>query len=119
MNLITEEQRILLLQNGRFNSIRRDRGEFEIDHKPVVKLFTPRGGATWLLSEFYPNDTDVAFGLCDLGFGFPELGCVRLSELEGLTDLFGPAVERDLHFVAVKSLREYAADAWRNKRIIA
>ena len=49
---------------------------------PVVKLFTPDASATWLLTELDPADPDLAFGLCDLGLGCPELGYVRLSELE-------------------------------------
>lgn len=48
-----------------------------IDHDPfpVVKLFTPDAGATWLLTELDPDDHDIAFGLCDLGLGYPELCC--------------------------------------------
>jgi hypothetical protein len=65
---------------------------------PVVKLFTPWGGATWLLSELDPEDEDIAFGLCDLGFGCPELGSVSLSELEAVRGPGGLAIERDLHF---------------------
>ena len=118
MLLITKEQRQRLLNNGRFNSFRRERGEFEIDFKPVVKLFCPWGGATWLLSELDPDDPDIAFGLCDLGFGFPELGSVRLSELEGLRGPLGLSIERDQHFVAVKSIGEYADEARRHERII-
>jgi len=46
----------------------------------VVKLYTPNAGATWLLSEL--DAEGIAFGLCDLGLGFPELGYVSLAELE-------------------------------------
>jgi hypothetical protein len=49
-----------------------------LDPRPVVKLFTPGAGAAWLLTELDPDDPDIAFGLCDLGLGFPELGSVRL-----------------------------------------
>jgi hypothetical protein len=42
-----------------------------IDFPPVVKLFTPDAGTTWLLTEIDPDDPDRAFGLCDLGSGFP------------------------------------------------
>ena len=48
---------------------------------PVVKLFIPDAGATWLLTELDPKGPDLAFGLCDLGVGYPELGYVRLSEI--------------------------------------
>ncbi len=37
--------------------------------------------ATYLLSEIYPADPTIAFGLCDLHIGFPELGDVDLMEL--------------------------------------
>jgi hypothetical protein len=111
MLLITQDQRNQLLNNGRFNAVRRSRGEFEIDYKPIVKLFCPWGGGTWLLSELDPDDPDIAFGLCDLGLGFPELGSVRISELEALKGPAGLCVERDRHFVAVKSVGAYAEDA--------
>lgn len=58
-----------LLQNGKPEN--RDK-----DHKPVVKLFTPDANCTWLISEIHHLDT--AFGLCDLGMGFAELGCVYI-----------------------------------------
>jgi len=57
--------------------------------QPVVKLFTPDGGCTWLLTEIDPEDPDIAFGLCDLGFGCPELGSVSLSELESVRGQLG------------------------------
>src|SRR5215471_19166726 len=76
MKLITHEQRVKLLDNGAAAA----RGE-ERDPRPVVKLFTPDANATWLLTELDPDDPDIAFGLCDLGMGYPELGSVRLSEI--------------------------------------
>ena len=75
---------------------------------PVVKLFVCVGGnATWLLSELDP-ETNIAFGLCDLGLGFPELGYVSLTELE---DTLGWRLERDRHWTATKTLTEYADEA--------
>ena len=85
----------------------------DLGHFPVVKLFTPFSTATWLLSEL--DQDGIAFGLCDLGMGAPELGYVDLKEL---TDLSGPyglllgryrlRVRRDLHFKANKTLTQYA-----------
>ena len=43
--LITDEQRAQLLANGR-QSLDND----DFDPPPVVKLFTPDAGATWLLT---------------------------------------------------------------------
>jgi len=68
-NFITDAQRAQLLANGRHSLT--DEG---FDPSPVVKLFTPDAGATWLLTEIDPDDDDHAFGLCDLGLGYPELG---------------------------------------------
>jgi hypothetical protein len=62
-----------LLANGHQQQPVRGTDE-EIDFEPVVKLFTPWGGANWLLTEIEPDEPDLAFGLCDLGMGFPELG---------------------------------------------
>lgn len=87
-----------LADNGRANAERMaDDGDTH-DFFPVVKLFMPDGAATWLLSEIDPDEPDIAFGLCDLGFGCPELGSVRLSELESLRGRLGMPVERDMHF---------------------
>ena len=49
---------------------------------PVVKIFNPTGASTWLIHSIDPDDEDTMFGLCDHGFGFPELGYVSLSELQ-------------------------------------
>jgi len=51
-----------------------------LDFEPVVKLFTADGNGTWLLTELNP-DIDLAFALCDLEFGEPELGYVSFAEL--------------------------------------
>ena len=45
-----------------------------------VKLFNAMGAGTWELIAFNP-DNKIAFGLCDLGMGFPELGYVSVTEL--------------------------------------
>jgi len=124
MNLLTEELRAKLLANGKANAERladpdNQNGETH-DFKPVVKLFNPCGVATWLLTELDPEDPDIAFGLCDLGFGCPELGSVRLSELEGVKLMGGAlGIERDIHFKATKRLSAYADEARALGRINA
>lgn len=65
---------------------RRCWAQAEVDLLPVVKHFTPAACATWLLIEVDPGDHDIAFGLCDLGLWFPELGWVSLSELAGVRE---------------------------------
>lgn len=106
MNLIPDELRAQLLTNGRQSLA--DEG---FDPPPVVKLFTPDAGATWLLTEIDPDDEDHMFGLCDLGLGFPELGYVSLAELMSVRGRLGLQVERDLHFTASKALSAYAREA--------
>ncbi|MEA2890383.1 MAG: hypothetical protein QOI05_1176 [Bradyrhizobium sp.] len=64
-----------------------------------------------------PEPLDLAFGLCDLGTGFPELGSVRISELESHKGPLGIGIERDLHFEAGKSLSAYTAEARAKGRI--
>lgn len=112
MELLTPKIREHLLANGR---IRRDwpMDDAEPDFFPVVKLFTPDAGCTWLLTEIDPDDEDIAFGLCDLGIGFPELGSVSLTELASIRGRFGLPVERDLGFIARKTLSAYMDVALR------
>jgi Protein of unknown function (DUF2958) len=111
--LITDEQRAQLLANGRQSLEKED-----FDPAPVVKLFTPDAGATWLLTEIDPDDHDHAFGLCDLGLGFPELGWVSLAEIAAVRGGLGLPVERDLHFEAQKRLSAYAREARLAGRIV-
>lgn len=119
MKLLLDHQRAELLANGRANNTLRDKGLDEQDLNPVVKLFCPWGGATWLLTELDPEDEDIAFGLCDLGMGCPELGSVRISEIESVTGPGGLRIERDWHFKARKSLSAYADEARLHQRIVA
>ena len=113
MQLLLDSHRALLLANGRRSAAGED-----IDPHPVVKLFTPDAGATWLLTEVDPDDPDIAFGLCDLGLGCPELGTVRISEIEALRGRFRLPVERDLHFEAHAPLSAYVMAARRAERIV-
>ena len=105
MQLLTQCQTFDLLRNGKAN---RDDAK---DYEPVVKLFTPWANATWLLTELSPDDPDIAFGLCDLGLGLPELGYVSLAELRNLRGPGGLTVERDLSLKADKTLQGYADEA--------
>lgn len=73
MFLLTEEQRTQMLSNG----AARTRGE-HTDPYPVLKLYTPDGDLSWVLSEL-DVDGDLAYGLIDVGTGFPELGLGRVN----------------------------------------
>ena len=118
MELLTQDLREQLLATVRQQQpLRGTAGE--IDFPPVVKLFAPDGAATWLLSELDPDAPDLAFGLCDLGLGFPELGSVSLAELAGFRGRLGLPVERDRHFVPTMTLSAYAEDALRRGHIRA
>jgi hypothetical protein len=119
MKLLTEELKRQLLANGATNAQRSQRDGKTDDFKPVVKLFCPWGGATWLLTELDPENPDIAFGLCDLGMGCPELGSVSLAEIEAARGPGGLRIERDLYFQPTKTLQAYAEDAQREQRIVA
>ena len=97
MLLLTQDLRVRLIANG------KARG----DHVPVVKFFNPTGAATWLFSEL-DEDGDILFGLCDLGFGCPEMGSASLAEISAVTLPFGLTIERDLHFEGSFPLTIYA-----------
>ena len=112
--LLTEAQRAQLLANGA--AFNRDPN---FDPKPVVKLFTPDGAATWLLIALDPADPDLADALCDLGFGSPELGSVSMREIEAVRGSLGMAVERDRFFVPDKPISRYADAAVSAGRITA
>ncbi len=111
MKLLTKDIHERLTKNGRIREQLAEGGKAEADFIPVVKLFTPDAGCTWLLTELDPEDTDIAFGLCDLGMGCPELGAVRISELESVRGPLGLGIERDIHFTATKTISAYAEDA--------
>lgn len=103
--LITKAQHAKLVENGL--AVRH--GDVEGgDLKPVLKLFTPDAQCTWLLSELDPDDHNTAFGLADLGLGFPELGWVWLPEVRNLRGKYGLPVERDQHFEPNGTMDQYA-----------
>lgn len=108
MKLITEAQRAELVKNA---------GLRDADPRPPLKLFNPCGAATWLFTEL-GEDGDTLFGLCDLGFGFPELGYASLSEIAATRLPFGLTIERDLHFRARAPISVYAEAARAARRIV-
>ena len=112
MSLLTDEQRVQLLANGR---ARADDPTF--DPLPVVRLFTPDAHATWLLAALDPDDGDTAYGLIDVGIGMPELGSIKLSDLATIVGPQRIPVRRDLHFHAVRPMWEYLRLAQANGSI--
>ena len=97
MLLLTQDLRARLIVNG----LRRG------DHVPVVKFFSPVSAATWLFSEL-DDDGDTLFGLCDLGFGCPEMGSASLTEIAAVKLPLGLTIERDLCFEGRFPLTVYA-----------
>jgi hypothetical protein len=117
MKLLTKAQREQLLDNGRRQAAVKGTPA-EIDFFPVVKLFDPCGAATWLLTEIDPDDETVAWGLCDLGMGFPEFGTVSLNELAAVRGRLGLGIERDLYFKARGPISTYIEAASKAGRIV-
>lgn len=106
--LIDAATRELLLANGRTP---------ERDHHPVLKLFNPMGPATWLICAM-EADGDTLYGLCDLGFGEPELGYVSLDELKEVSAGLAIGLERDLSFRGTYPISLYERAARATGRIV-
>ena len=102
-----------LLANGRARAAGQT-----LDPLPVIRLFTPDAHATWLLVALDPEDGDTAYGLCDIGIGLPDLGTVRLSELGAILGPQARPIERDLYFVARRTLSKYTRLARINGSVI-
>jgi Protein of unknown function (DUF2958) len=115
MTLFTKTQTEQLIANCQAQIVRMDNQQPDIDFKPVVKLFTPDAQCTWLLTELGLDD--IAFGLCDLGMGTPELGFVCMHELRDFRGPLGLPIERDFHFDADKTLSAYANEARAHGRL--
>ncbi|MCZ4072157.1 DUF2958 domain-containing protein [Agrobacterium sp. LMR679] len=113
--LIPDDLRAALIANGRASEEQED-----FDPRPVVKLFTPDGSATWLITEAYeePDGQLRMFGLCDLGLGSPELGYAMLSEIEEVRGGLGLPVERDCYFMSQYRLSHYTRMARHAGRIV-
>ena len=112
-DLLTDEQQRRMLENGR-----REQREEAFDPEPVVKLVLPGLSMVWLLSSLDPEVPDYAFGLCDLGFGTPELGSVSLTGLAESTGPLAPKVRRDDLFKPVMPISAYAEAARAAQAII-
>jgi len=113
MSMIPEEIRIKMIQNA----LEVQEGIAK-DHAPEVKLFTKYGKGIWLLSEL-DQANNIAFGLCDLGQGTPELSYVSISDLESIKHarLKIRMIEPDKLFAAKYPMSVYLKAAKANKRI--
>jgi len=116
MKLLTPQLHTAL----RANAISRrasEAGGAAFDPVPLVKLFNPLGAATWLATEL-DEDCDTLFGLADLGFGCPELGCFSLAEISAVRLPFGLRIEHDLLFETRFSLSVWSEWARRAGSIL-
>jgi len=116
MILLPAYLRFALNANGLTSRIHAARDE-RFDPRPVVKFFNPVGAATWLATEI-DEDGDTLFGLADLGFGCPELGCFSLREIGDVRLPLGLAIERDEHFESLAPLSVWSDMARRLGTII-
>ena len=105
------------LNANRFTSRLHAARDEIFDPWPVVKLFNPVGAATWIATEL-DEDGDTMFGLADLGFGCPELGCFSLREIKAVRLPFGLAIERDAHFDPLAPLSVWTEAAQRLGSIV-
>lgn len=110
--LFTEEQYKRLIENGSIANMDKD-------NAPVVMLTLPFTSCVWLLSELDPDNPDIAFGLCDLGMGFPELGSVSISEIQSVKHpVFKTGVFNNTEFKANYPMSAYAAAARDQQQIV-
>jgi len=92
MQLLTDEIKKALPALYRTENI-----PYEHKGDPIVRFFNPLGNQSWEIFEGSPEGDDWRlFGMCDLGFGSPELGYVMLSELQSLDVGLGMGIERDI-----------------------
>jgi hypothetical protein len=111
--MIPEEIRTRMIQNA----LECQEGIAK-DHAPEIKLFTKYGKGIWLLSEL-DQTNNIAFGICDLGLGEPELSYVSIEHLESIKHarLRVPMIEPDKLFAPKYPMSVYLEAARKNKRI--
>lgn len=117
-SLLTQGIRRQLLENGQRRKQSLTAGGDDRDFLPVVKLFTPDANAVWLLTELDPDNADIAYGLCDLGMGYPELLHMSLTEIESVRGPSGLRPTRDVNFRATQALSAYLHAARAAEKII-
>lgn len=109
-HLYNETELALLQSNHDTNEEARDFDGNTVNFQPVVKWFDQCSNATWLISEVDPDEV-LAFGLCDLGMGFPEMGSVSIEEITSIQIYGKPRIVKDKHWRATQGLTQYANDA--------
>ena len=86
------------------------------DPRPVAHLYLPGNRCQWLLTEI--DEDNIAFGLCDLGMGFPELGYVDLTEVMEAACSVCAELRCNTDFRAIAPLSVYAEQAHLAQHIV-
>lgn len=87
------------------------------DPRPILKLFTPDAGATWLIAALSPDER-IAWGVVDLGLGFIEVGEVDMAELKAARGRLGLPVERDRWFTPSMTVGEHQREGVLQGRLV-
>ena len=116
MDFFSSEQMQRLRENG---ALWLDRTVYDPQFEPVVKLFTPDAGCTWLVAAVHPTDDDRILALCDVADGDPRIRWTSIRELSEWRGKLGRSVERDDGFVANATLGAYYREACRVGIVIA
>ncbi len=92
MRLLTKQVEKALSRNPIYSH------EGDENPKIIAKFFNPMGRGTWYITEGEKqlNGDWLLFGLCCIHE--PELGYVRLSELESVRLPFGMTIKRDRNY---------------------
>ncbi|WP_414463347.1 DUF2958 domain-containing protein [Hyphomicrobium sp. DY-1] len=118
MKLFTKAVLDQLIKNGETQAAVKGTSS-EQDLWPVCKLFDPVRASTWLLTEIIPGtNSAVAFGLADLGIGFPEIGEIDLAEITAYKGRLGLGIERDIYWRPRGPLSRYHEAAVRAGNIV-
>ncbi|RYG18450.1 MAG: DUF2958 domain-containing protein [Caulobacteraceae bacterium] len=104
--ITTAQMRRLQRQWAELDQARRTGRDY--DPQPILKLFTPDAGATWLIAALSPDER-TAWGVCDLGLGFVEIGELDMAELRAVRGRLGLPIERDRWFTPSATLNGYQA----------
>lgn len=116
MDFFSLEQMQRLRENG---ILWLDHTVYDSEFEPIVKLFTPDAGCTWLVAAIHPNDDDRILALCDVADGDPRICWTSIRELAERRGKLGRSVERDDDFAANATLGAYFREACRVGVVIA
>lgn len=72
----------------------------------ICKFFNPCGDQTWIITGRDPEESDILYGVADLGMGCVEAGSMSLSEFKSIRLPFGLGIERDLNFKGGQPISE-------------